>query len=139
MCFCLNLAVVVVDPCEGVNCNHGTCDNGVCTCTTGYEGTFCDTITDNCLVQDCSNRGVCVNAVAAYSCTCNLGYEGTDCETIIEWCTRNSVTCYNDGVCSNTADNTGWECECVCGYSGTNCAAQLCYDGTFCQNHGTCG
>jgi hypothetical protein len=32
------------DPCEGVSClNGGSCNNGTCTCATGYEGSNCGT------------------------------------------------------------------------------------------------
>lgn len=29
------------DPCEGVNCNDGTCMEGICQCDDGYEGDDC--------------------------------------------------------------------------------------------------
>ena len=33
------------DKCSGVTCqNGGTCNNGDCVCTTGYEGTSCETL-----------------------------------------------------------------------------------------------
>jgi hypothetical protein len=33
------------DACKGVTCqNGGTCSGGNCTCTTGYEGTSCETL-----------------------------------------------------------------------------------------------
>lgn len=32
------------DPCKDVSCNsHGTCASGLCSCSTGYEGTNCET------------------------------------------------------------------------------------------------
>lgn len=34
------------DPCVGIVCqNGGTCSNGICTCPSGYEGTYCETLT----------------------------------------------------------------------------------------------
>jgi len=30
------------DPCDDVNCNNGQCDEGICKCDEGYDGTFCD-------------------------------------------------------------------------------------------------
>lgn len=32
----INLVYLQGDPCAGVNCNSGTCNNGNCTCKTGY-------------------------------------------------------------------------------------------------------
>ena len=33
----------ICDPCFGVDCSdHGTCSDGVCTCTNGWSGTVCD-------------------------------------------------------------------------------------------------
>ena len=35
------------DPCAEVDCgSHGTCEQGVCECDPGYEGEFCDTLTE---------------------------------------------------------------------------------------------
>jgi hypothetical protein len=31
------------DPCKDVNCANGNCDEGICNCVAGYEGTLCDT------------------------------------------------------------------------------------------------
>ena len=130
----------MTDPCEDVTChNGGVCSNGDCTCVTGYEGQLCETVTNNCASNPCQNGGACVNAVARYDCTCTTGYEGTHCETLILWCDRHGIDCNNNGECSNTADRSTWQCACNDGYSGTECAEQLCMDGVYCQNLGSCG
>jgi hypothetical protein len=30
------------DKCAGITCTYGTCASGVCTCYSGYTGTYCD-------------------------------------------------------------------------------------------------
>jgi hypothetical protein len=30
------------DKCAGITCSHGTCNSGVCSCYSGYTGTYCD-------------------------------------------------------------------------------------------------
>lgn len=35
--------LISCDPCKDVNCqNDGVCDEGTCTCPSGYEGTLCE-------------------------------------------------------------------------------------------------
>ncbi len=43
--FCIGLMTVLQfcsDPCKDVNCNAGTCLEGICNCFEGYEGTNCE-------------------------------------------------------------------------------------------------
>jgi hypothetical protein len=43
------------DACKGVTCqNGGTCSGGNCTCTTGYEGTNCETVSRDKFVKSWS-------------------------------------------------------------------------------------
>jgi hypothetical protein len=43
LAFLFILACTKKDPCEGVSClNGGTCVDGTCNCTTGYEGSLCE-------------------------------------------------------------------------------------------------
>lgn len=38
----------LIDKCVNIDCkNGGTCYDGKCTCTNGYEGVYCETITSN--------------------------------------------------------------------------------------------
>ena len=59
------------DPCAGVNCNNGRCSGGLCTCDSGYSGTYCD---QNDCLGNCNN-GYCSGG----TCVCNSGYSGTQC------------------------------------------------------------
>ena len=38
------LNCLTIDNCTGVNCNSGTCEQGICLCTPGYTGQFCEII-----------------------------------------------------------------------------------------------
>jgi hypothetical protein len=33
----------IADLCAGINCNHGTCYEGRCSCPEGYTGYYCET------------------------------------------------------------------------------------------------
>ena len=37
---------ILADHCAGVNCNYGTCYEGRCTCSEGYTGPYCDTLSE---------------------------------------------------------------------------------------------
>ena len=44
-CFCIGSWTGTdcsINPCDNVNCIHGTCDQGVCICPGGYSGEFCE-------------------------------------------------------------------------------------------------
>jgi hypothetical protein len=48
------------DACKGVTCqNGGTCSGGNCTCTTGYEGTNCETLSRDKFVGTYTGSEIC--------------------------------------------------------------------------------
>src|SRR5688572_24570822 len=76
------------DSCDGVDCSgHGTCNAGVCTCATGYDGSSCDVCAagfvgypqcyaDACSANNCNGNGTC----AAGVCICDVGFAGANCD-----------------------------------------------------------
>ena len=44
------------DPCSGVNCGHGTCHGGSCTCDTNYSGNSCETCTGMLCGSQCKDK-----------------------------------------------------------------------------------
>src|SRR5688500_12054877 len=60
------------DACEGIVCNNGgTCNDGSCTCTAGYEGNRCDSVsrtkflrTAVTVTEDCSSGNYPTDIVA---------------------------------------------------------------------------
>lgn len=108
-----------VDPCEGVECNHGACvsteGEAQCECEEGYTGTFCDVDIDECESNPCLN-GLCMDQVNAYSCSCLPGWTGTNCEIDIDECL--SEPCVN-GDCTDQVN--GYSCSCYPGWTGRTC------------------
>lgn len=118
------------DPCEGISClNSGACNDGTCTCPTGWSGEFCQTSTDPCIGVNCANGGTCVNG----TCNCPPGWSGPNCENSTNPCL--GINCANGGTCINGV------CDCPPGWSGTFCETAVTVDpcdGINCQNGGTC-
>ena len=60
--------------CQDVVCNNGgTCFEGDCQCTKGFEGENCDT---KLCLPNCENGGICLEG----SCSCQVGFTGQFCE-----------------------------------------------------------
>lgn len=86
----------VKDKCEKIQCiNGGGCNEGICICPDGYEGTYCEIKTDPCKNITCQNNGSCADG----KCDCLVGYEGTYCEQL----TRDKII----GVYTGTSDCGG--------------------------------
>jgi len=102
------------NPCDGIECGeHGSCNGGVCICSDGYTGEFCD-VPGPCVGIDCGENGTCVDGI----CACDAGYEGDRCELDIDECDPNP--CLNGGSCAEGVPGT-YECTCIDGYIGDNC------------------
>ena len=100
--------------CEGIECGpHGSCEDGVCVCTDGYTGEFCDVV-GPCVGIDCGENGTCVEGI----CECDTGYEGDSCELDTNEC--DPTPCLNRGSCAQGVPGT-YECTCIEGFTGDNC------------------
>jgi hypothetical protein len=113
--FAIIIAMVTIgsckkdNPCENITCeNGGSCNEGVCDCSSGFSGTRCETA-DACVNVNCANGGTCNNG----TCDCPQGFSGTNCETVIVSC--DTIECLNNGVCNNG------NCECTPEYKGQFC------------------
>ena len=84
--------------------NHGTCKDGICTCTSPYTGSDCSDTTSGCNPPCKNNKGTCNSKTN--KCNCIFGKCGEDC----------SLSCGMNGICGD--DN-----KCVCNptYTGTIC------------------
>lgn len=130
-------------PCSNVNpitttlpptiCFNGGVYNpatGVCTCLSGYTGTYCETLTGstNCQNVVCANGGICnptptVENGVLIQCQCPSGFFGANCESVgvIARCTPGF--CQNGGICEERASGATIYayCRCPAGFSGQCC------------------
>ncbi|KAK2184658.1 hypothetical protein NP493_259g04009 [Ridgeia piscesae] len=116
---------------------HYTCDpsTGAKVCRSGWEGTDCDVISDDCIDNACTNGATCEDGRRQYTCKCHAGFTGTHCETDIEECA--SVPCLNGGRCVDQV--AGYRCVCPAQYVGDTCSHHVCdSDQSPCLNGGTC-
>jgi hypothetical protein len=119
---------------------YGTTPEYACTCSAGYTGVQCETVTNPCAVAPCSNGGSCTSLGGTnYMCSCPAEYTGTNCESRIPICTR-STPCMNGATCivTNLALDQ-FLCACSSGFTGPRCQTAL----NFCRlrpclNGGTC-
>lgn len=58
-------------PCQSGDCdNGGNCDNGVCSCTSGWEGQYCTNDINECDLGNPCGDGSCQNSQGSYACVC---------------------------------------------------------------------
>ena len=109
--------------CERVNCNNGTCIQGIasitCVCEPGFTGTDCSTDINECEGVNCNN-GTCIQGIASNTCVCEPGFTGTDCSTDINEC--EGVDC-NSGVCMD--DINTFTCVCDVDATGELCMIRV--------------
>lgn len=79
----------------------------------GYEGTLCESNTNNCQPDPC-HHGTCVDGIASYTCNCEAGYTGYRCENQLNECHSNP--CQNGGKCVDLVNK--YICQCQHGTSG---------------------
>ncbi|PVD36008.1 hypothetical protein C0Q70_02978 [Pomacea canaliculata] len=145
--YTLMLIVLIPPACPngtyGENCTH-TCncgrgaerrDNEIgCVCRPGWQGTDCDTDTDECLNQDVTDNctlthAVCVNSPGGYKCECHVGFLRDQfgvCQDINEC---------PSSPCSQGCINTNGSYTCTC-HSGFqfNTTIKDCEDINECLN-----
>jgi hypothetical protein len=68
-----------VEQCAAIKCQNGfACANGVCQCSNGFTGDYCEIKPDKCAGIVCNNGGICV----AGQCSCNGGFTGDRCQNL---------------------------------------------------------
>ena len=118
------------NPCQ----NAGKCTESlnslsgyICSCKTGYHGTNCEKIIEQCSNGTCQNNGPC----------CDIGYSGVDCSVDINECATNNGGCENDCIDSaqdpNDEVETLYACTCDSGFQWSP-HKMKCVDINECQN-----
>ncbi|KAJ7403912.1 hypothetical protein WISP_148770 [Willisornis vidua] len=92
--------------------NNSTClaqvdGNPMCICKKGFEGTYCEVNSNECISHPCQNEGLCVDGINHYRCSCQHGFTGTLCEVEINECL--SRPCKNNGTCLDLINRIGEE------------------------------
>lgn len=118
------------DPCDPNPCENGDCsvdgEDYDCDCYDGYEGSRCQTDTDDCEDEPCQNGGLCSDLVDDYECDCSMtsGYTGKDCQ-IAPGAGCEEYPCHNGGTC-NPVSGGGYRCDCAgTGYEGDTCETDI--------------
>ena len=115
-----------IDDCVGVNCNNGTCVDGIsryhCSCNLTYTGSHCEDV-DYCAAHSaeesngchsgicCPNGGTCINVPEEerHECACPPPW------LAVHSCRRRAVLCADD-PCHNDAscEDDGLQYTCTC-------------------------
>jgi hypothetical protein len=111
------------------DCLYGSCSDGTCACTAGYEGSNCESEINECASNPCGT-GSCVDLVNGYVCVCSSEYTGDNCETAVTT-SASGCACFEDPddfSCACCAEDA---CQCG-GIASDTCA--LCTDTETCAN-----
>jgi hypothetical protein len=124
------------------DCLNGTCDDGLegtglCTCSTGWDGSACDRCDEGYFGASCSDCPACANGICdegiggTGDCLCPPGFDGALCDRCVTG--RYGATCAGScdcvsGTCDAGIDGDG-TCECAPGFAGPRC--DRCEDGLF--------
>ena len=115
-----------IDDCVGVNCNNGTCVDGIssyyCSCNVNYTGSHCEDV-DYCAIHSavgsngcnsgmcCPNGGTCINVPEEerHECACPPPW------LAVHSCRRRAVlcACHNGATCED--DGLHYTCTCPSG------------------------
>ncbi|MED6258264.1 hypothetical protein ATANTOWER_005028, partial [Ataeniobius toweri] len=106
---------------ENICKNAGHCVNvgnsHQCKCQSGYTGSYCEEMVDECQSNPCRNGATCKDYQGTYECVCKPGYQGVNCEYDVDEC--HSKPCFNRGTCINLINR--FTCICPPGTSGVQC------------------
>ena len=136
------------DPCDGKTCSgHGTCSDGVCTCSDGYTGSDCGTAPQCNSTIACASPKICS---ADYRCECPSIGTPNECQTTEtqNGCSvlvnKASGKCGTNGVCNKggclectsqrepNVDGTACVCKVKANcktQNDTTCVCDVCEDG----------
>ncbi|CAF0805487.1 unnamed protein product [Adineta steineri] len=121
-CNISNTPCELATPCE----NDGTCMSNkmatygyVCSCLSGFTGTYCELDHRICKPHLCLHNGTCnETSNTTFHCVCANGWEGIHCESMVNHC--EGVECMNNGICRPLL--LGYKCECLgTSYYGSHC------------------
>lgn len=143
---------VLDQACLSSSCaGHGSCNDAsgviVCTCDSGYAGSYCEScdvghhralgsgacVADaSCMVTNPCVHGTCSDSGGEIACTCDSGYAGAVCDVCAAGFHENggacaldqqclSTTCAGHGTCSTSQGLVS--CDCDDGYGGDFCQA----------------
>uniref|UniRef100_A0A0K0E8S4 Neurogenic locus Notch protein n=1 Tax=Strongyloides stercoralis TaxID=6248 RepID=A0A0K0E8S4_STRER len=114
---------------ENGECKNDLKNKEYCECKTGFEGVLCDTISNPCTNNKCSENSTCFAEGNQYTCSCNNGWYGEFCELDVDEC--QFEPCKNNGTCINLEGT--YKCECLEGFNGDVCQNEI-NDKCICEN-----